>query len=160
LAFSLFEVDNSIYTNALPLGRSFTLTTNLFITVFPPTPPFGTPVPWLFALGYSNNLDVVELSDPTGKGLPLWQQYRAGLNPNDPNSVFVVRSFIGGQPGVPNQITFSTVLLHTYRVESATTIGTWSTLLDNIDGTGGDVTVLDNRNLSGVSTVFYRVVVY
>ena len=159
-AFSLFEIDNSIYTNALPLGRSFTLDAIPFVTVYPETPPLGTPVPWLYALGYTNDLDLAELSDPTGKGMLLWQQYRAGLDPNDPDSVFAVREFIVSQPELPNQITFSTVLLHTYRVETATTLGNWSTLCDGIDGTGGDVTVLDGRNLSGVTTVYYRIAVY
>jgi hypothetical protein len=48
----------------------------------------------------------------------------------------------------------------TYRVETATSLGSWSTLQDGIDGTGGLVTVTDTRNLSGVTSVFYRVAAY
>jgi hypothetical protein len=45
-------------------------------------------------------------------------------------------------------------------VDTATILGVWSTLQDNIPGTGGLVSITDNRNLSGVSSVFYRVVVF
>jgi hypothetical protein len=161
-AFSLFQVDNSVYTNMPPSGQSFTLTNTAFITIFPPTPPLGTPVPWLFSFGFTNTntLATAELSDPDGDGLFVWQEYLAGTNPTNAASSFVIRTIVVAQPGQPNQITFSTVLNRNYRVETATTLGNWSILQDGISGTGGDVSVSDERDLSGVKDVFYRIAVY
>ena len=63
-------------------------------------------------------------------------------------------------PGQPPQIIFSTVMGRTYRVETATSIDSWSVLRDGIIGIGGNILFIDNRSLSGVNTLFYRVAVY
>jgi hypothetical protein len=49
----------------------------------------STPYTWLVAQGYTNNLATVELTNGAN-GLPLWQSYIAGLNPNDPASTLKV----------------------------------------------------------------------
>jgi hypothetical protein len=156
-AFSLFTVDNSIYTNMPPSGQSFTMenATN-FVTAYTPAPPHGTPIPWLISYGFTTNFAQAELI--ATNGLPVWQAYLAGLNPRDPNSKFSVRTAFA--PGQAPQIIFSTVPTRTYRVETATSLGNWSVLRDNIPGTGGNITFIDDRDLSGVGTVFYRVAVY
>jgi hypothetical protein len=160
-AFSAFAVDNNVYGIMPPGGQTFLLlNANQFITAYPLPPPHGTPIPWLVSYGFTNNFAAAELSDPNGNGLAVWQDYLAGLNPRDPNSKFVIQPFSEPQPGQPPQITFSTVVGRTYRVESSTTLGGWTILQDYISGTGGNVSVTDNRNLSAVSSVFYRVVVY
>jgi hypothetical protein len=160
-AFSVFQIDNSIYTNYSPTGQSFTLTnTNAFVTFFAPTPPLGTPVPWLMANGFSNNFANAEITDPNTNGLLVWQEYLAGLNPRDTNSTLRVRAIAAPQPGFPNEIIFRTVAGKTYRVEAAATLGNWLILEDNISGTGGDVSVFDYRNLSSVSSMYYRIAVY
>ena len=159
-AFSLFAPDNSVYASMPPSGQSFVMeNTNQFVTVYPVT-PLGTPVPWLMANGFTNNFAAAELSDPDGDKVPTWQEYMAGTNPRDPNSKFVVRSLTQSTASGPFQLKFSTVIGRTYRVEAATSLGSWQVLQAGIAGSGGDVTVTDNRNLSGVSAVFYRVVVY
>jgi len=156
-AFSVFSVDNSIYTDMLPSGQSFVMeNTNQFITVYELT-PYGTPVPWLLANGFTNNFAAAELSDPDGDGVPTWQEYWAGTNPRDKNSAFTVRPVSAPTAGQPFQMRISTVVGRTYRVETATSLGSWSTLQDGIAGTGGLVTVTDTRNLLGVTVVFYRV---
>ena len=94
----------------------------------------------------------------TTNGLPVWEAYVAGLNPTNANSRFTVSTAFA--PGQAPQIIFSTVATRTYRVESATTLWDWVVLLDNIPGTGGNIQFIDDRVLSGVSAVFYRVVVY
>ena len=55
-AFSVFSVDNTIYTNIVPAGLSFTNQnfTN-FTKVYPPAPPHGTPIPWLMYYGFKTN---------------------------------------------------------------------------------------------------------
>ena len=156
-AFSVFSMDNSIYTNMLPSGQSFVMpnATN-FITLYPPPPPHGTPIPWLITYGFKTNFAAAELI--ATNGLPVWQDYLAGLNPTNANSQFTVSTAFA--PGQTPQIIFSTVATRTYRVETATSLGDWTVLLDNIPGTGGNILFIDNRVLSGVSAVFYRVAVY
>jgi hypothetical protein len=156
-AFSSFSVDNSIYTNFLPSGVTFTNQnfTN-FITLYAVAPPYGTPIPWLIYYGFKTNFAAAELI--ATNGLPVWEDYLAGLNPTNANSKFTVSTaFALGQAP---QIIFSTVVGRTYRVETATSLGSWMVLRDNIIGIGGNILFIDNRVLSGVSTVFYRVSVY
>jgi hypothetical protein len=156
-AFSSFSVDNSIYTNFLPSGVTFTNQnfTN-FITLYAVAPPHGTPIPWLIYYGFKTNFAAAELI--ATNGLPVWEDYLAGLNPTNANSKFTVSTaFALGQPP---QIVFSTVVGRTYRVDTATSLGSWMVLRDNIIGIGGNILFIDNRVLSGVSTVFYRVAVY
>ena len=157
-AFSFFDVDNSIYASGM--GQNFTVQNgSSFITAYPAT-PHGTPVWWLIANGFSGDMAAAELSDPDGDGVPTWQEYLAGTNPRDAKSKFTVSTVGVPAPGQPYQLTISTVVGRTYRVETATTLGAWQTLQDGIAGTGGLVTVTDNRSLSGVTSVYYRVAVY
>jgi hypothetical protein len=156
-AFSLFEVDNDIYTNTPPSGQTFTLDATPFVTVFDATPPFGTPVPWLLAAGFTSDFASAETN--IVNGMPLWQRYLAGFDPTDTTSTLQIQVMVG-EPAAPNQLTFGTVFGKTYRVETATEIGNWITLQDGISGTGGDVTIFDQRDLSSVGTVFYRLAVY
>lgn len=156
-AFSVFSMDNSIYTNMLPSGQSFVLSNApTFVTVYPPPPPHGTPIPWLIYYGYKTNFADAELI--ATNGLPVWQDYLAGLNPTNVNSQFKVSMPL--TPGQAPQIIFSTVATRTYRVETATSLDTWAVLLDGIPGTGGNILFIDNRVLTGVNAVFYRVAVY
>ena len=159
--FSAFTVDNSIYTNILPAGLTFTLSNApSFITKYPAPPPHGTPIPWLVAYGYTTNFAAAELLSPNGNGLAVWQDYLAGLNPTNTASQFAVQPLPTPTPGVPGQITFGTVAGRTYRVDTATALGQWTVLQDYIAGTGANVTIQDNRDLRGLSQVFYRVAVY
>jgi hypothetical protein len=156
-AFSLFSVDNSIYTNMQPAGQSFTNQGfSSFITLYPPPPPHGTPIPWLLYYGFTTNFDQAELI--ATNGLPVWQDYIAGLNPTNPASQFGVQTFF--LPGQTPQILFSTAPGRTYRVESSGTLTNWLILRDSITGTGSPIIYTDNRNLSGLESVFYRVAVY
>jgi Immunoglobulin I-set domain/von Willebrand factor type A domain/Putative Ig domain len=158
-AFSEFVVDNTIYTNTAGTNfYGFTLQgTNAFTAVYAVTPPHGTPIPWLIGYGFTNNFAAAELLDPNGNGFPVWQDYLAGLNPLDPHSIFDVK--IASLPNPP-QIAFSTALGRTYRIDwAASPNGDWTVLRDGIAGTGGDVIFTDERNLSGVSAIYYRVVV-
>jgi hypothetical protein len=156
-AFSVFSMDNSIYLNMQPSNQSFVLSNaSNFITLYPPAPPHGTPIPWLIAYGYTTNFAAAELI--ATNGMPVWQAYVAGLNPTNANSQFTVSTAF--TPGQTPQIIFSTVATRTYRVESATSLENWTVVLDNIPGTGGNILFTDNRVLSGANSVFYRVAVY
>jgi hypothetical protein len=158
-AFSEFAVDNTLYTNTAGTNfYGFTLqNTNAFFAFYAVPPPHGTPIPWLLAYGFTNNFAAAELLDPNGNGLSVWQDYLAGLNPLNTNATFAVQS---ASTQNPPQIVFNTVLNRTYRIVWTTSLtGPWTILLDGIAGTGGNITYTDQRNLSGVSTMFYRVVV-
>ncbi len=156
-AFSVITNNNTIYTNVLPSGIRFT-NQNFpsFVTVYPPMPPHGTPIPWLMAYGFKTNFAAAELI--ATNGLPVWQAYLAGLNPTNAASQF--RVWTAFAPGQMPQILFSTVGTRTYQVETATSLGGWSVLRNNIPGNGGYILFIDNRPLSGVNSVFYRVGVY
>ena len=157
-AFSLFAVDNTIYTNTAGTNfYGFVLNSNAFTAVYALPPPHGTPIPWLISYGFTNNFAAAELLDPNGNGLAMWQDYLAGLDPLDPNSTFTVQI---ASPPNPPQIAFSTVVGRTYRIDWAVSPdGPWTVLRDGIAGTGSDVIFTDERNLSGVSAIYYRVVV-
>jgi len=151
-------VDNTLFASVLPAGIRFTNENfTSFVKLYPPTPPHGTPIPWLLSYGYTTNFDAAELI--ATNGLPVWQAYLAGLNPTNASSRFDVSTAFA--PGQTPQVLFSTVVGRTYRVETTTSLGSsWAVLRDNIAGTGGSILFIDNRVLSGANAIFYRVVVY
>lgn len=155
-AFSQFDIDNTIYTNTG--GQSFTLNTTNEITVYPVL-PFGTPVPWLIAHGFTNNFAAAEISDPDGDGVPTWQEYLANTDPRNPNSVFRVKSALPGFDG-RYQVTFTTSLNRTYRVQASADLINWQLIQDAIPGSNADITITDTRYLPGVTAMFYRAQVY
>jgi P pilus assembly chaperone PapD len=158
-AFSIFDVDNTIYTNTG--GQSFVIENGSSLIKVYPVLPHGTPVPWLIAIGYVGSSSWVnaELADPDGDGAPNWQEYWANTKPKDKTSKFVIRNvtrLLNGR----FQITFSTSTNRTYRVEGSSDLINWDTVEDGIPGINQDVTVADARLIGNVDTVFYRVVVY
>jgi alpha-tubulin suppressor-like RCC1 family protein len=156
-AFSVFDVDNTIYTNTG--NQSFVLEDTNFIAVYPAL-PFGTPVPWLIQYGFTNDFVAAETNDPDGDGMLNWQEYVAGTDPTNANSRFVIQNIVPVDSLGHCEITFTTALNRTYRVETSSDLQTWQTLQDDIPGTGGNVTVIDSRISSGLTQTYYRVVVY
>ena len=155
-AFSLLELDNTIYTNTG--GQRFVIeNTNAFMKVYTNL-PFGTPAPWLVAHGFSGDLALAELSDPDSDGIPTWQEYLANTDPQDGGSLFVVRG-LSNDPYGRYFITFSTAVNRHYRVETSADLINWEIVEDDIPGTGGDVTILDARYIPWIDQVFYRAVI-
>ena len=156
-AFSFISVDNTIYTNTG--GQSFVFeNTNLFAVSYTNL-PFGTPIPWLIAHGFTNNFEAAELSDPDGDGVLTWQEYRANTDPRDPNSKFVITSLDTALDG-RNQVTFISSTDRTYRVDASSDLFNWQVVEDSIAGTGASITVTDTRYLPGLTQIYYRVAVY
>ena len=158
-AFSVFDVDNTLYTNTG--GQSFVFEdTNSFTTVYPAL-PHGTPVPWLISHGYTNskNWVLAENLDPDGDGAPNWQEYAANTDPTDPASKFYIKNVARGLDG-RFQVTFTTSTNRTYRVEASTDLQIWEPVQDGIPAVNQDVTVTDARLIGIPDTIYYRVVVY
>jgi hypothetical protein len=162
-AFSSLAIDNTVYTNYLPLGVRFSLqNSNAFVSVYPPPPPHGTPVPWLEAYGFAGDLAAAELSDPNTNGMPVWQEYLAGLDPRDPAARLEVRLDLPppSTNPAPPMVTFPTVSTRTYRVEWSPTLQDWHILYNDVRGSGAEISLPDLRNLSTLHSGFYRVLVY
>jgi len=157
-AFSAFSVDNSLYTNT-GQQRFVIENTNQFVTVYPAL-PFGTPVPWLVAHGFTNNLPEAEVSDPDADGALTWQEYRADTDPRDAGSVFAAQLPAPTGPYGHYQIAFPTSSNRAYRVETSVDLLLWDILADNLPGTGGVLTVTDPRSPWNSPYMFYRVLVW
>jgi hypothetical protein len=153
-AFSLFEMDNTLYANRM--GQTFVVeNAPQFITEMQPT-PHGTPPTWLAEHGFSGDLAAAELSDPDQDGLLTWQEYQAGTDPRDGTSCLWIRA-----AGVtsPFRLSFPSVAGKRYRVEATSDLTNWQVVQAGLLGTGGTVQVMDSRPLGGVPQVYYRLTV-
>jgi hypothetical protein len=121
------------------------------------TSSWGDGIPDWWRLTYfgtvSNLLSAANL-DPDGDGASNWQEYVAGTNPQDPNSVLQVTAntnFIVQWPSVPGK---------TYALESSTSLFStnWTVLCTNMVGTG-QVMQIQDTNLPAPPARFYRIVV-
>jgi hypothetical protein len=116
----------------------------------------GLPNDWEVVYFGTTTTAVAE-EDFDGDGFTNAQELAAGTNPTNPSSALGITDT---QP-VNNdvQVSFATVAGKTYRVERSDTspAGPWSTVRNNIAGTGGVVQVLDAGGASQPKR-FYRVV--
>jgi hypothetical protein len=97
-------------------------------------------------------------ADPDGDGLTNTQEFTAGTDPINAASVLKVTNFVISDGDF--RVSFPTVSGKTYRLERSDTLqaGSWTTLLDNIAGTGGAVQVTD-VGAAAQSKRFYRIVI-
>ena len=108
---------------------------------------------WLVQYGLPPNSD--PNSDPTHKGMTLEQQFVAGLNPNDPNSVF---KFVGILP-VPQgvEVQWSSETNETYSLLEGTALnGPFTAMQTNIVATPGTNTFILATPTNGAN-LFIRV---
>jgi hypothetical protein len=117
-----------------------------------PPPTFAQ---WLTQYGLPANSN--PNSDPTHKGMTLLQQYIAGLNPIDPNSIF---KFVGIQPNQEGlQVQWSSAAGELYALQQAISpAGPFSIVQSNIVATPGTNTFVLPMPPNGTS-LFLRVVV-
>ncbi|HLH54874.1 MAG TPA: immunoglobulin domain-containing protein [Verrucomicrobiae bacterium] len=155
-AFSLLDLDNTIYTNTGGQSFSFENATN-FVSFYPVL-PHGTPVLWLMYYGFSGDFTNAENLDSDLDGMPNWQEFRANTNPTNSASVFSIANVSRGSDG-RYQVQFSTSTNRTYRVEASLDLTTWRSVQDNIAGVNQTVTVVDPAYVPD-RQIFYRVRVY
>ena len=92
----------------------------------------------------ANSGNAADNADPDGDGMTNAQEYAAGTNPTNAASLLKVTGLTVNSDGSIT-VSFLTVSGKTYRVERSDTLhaGSWTTLSDNIPGTGGTVQVTD-----------------
>jgi hypothetical protein len=86
------------------------------------------------------------------------QEYLAGTNPKSPASVLRITSIDRAAADIV--LAFPSVFGKTYRVEQSPSVsGPWTTLTDNLPGTGDLINVEDVEGADANVRRFYRVLV-
>ena len=114
-----------------------------------------TPYWWLASLGYTDNFEAA--ADTLGaNGLPLWESYVAGLNPDDPNAQFRLSLAAGGN-GAADVLAWNAVTGRVYSIW-------WSTNLNQgfIPLAGAQSLSLPTQTYTNIrppksSSVLYRI---
>lgn len=109
-----------------------------------------------FGSATTTNASSCATCDPDGDGLSNAQEYLAGTNPNNAaNFLRIAVVQLGGGNFVAS---FPTVLGMKYRIEKSDDLvtGPWTTVQDNIDGTGGFLPIND-PGAASLPKRFYRV---
>jgi hypothetical protein len=106
----------------------------------------------------ANSGNFADSADPDGDGWTNEQEYASGTDPNSRASLLRIAAMQAS--GSDMQLTFPSVTGRTYRVERSDTLleGSWSTVQDNISGTGVPIQVTDPSGAAQAKR-FYRIVV-
>jgi len=119
------------------------------LTVSHPTPHW-----WLAMHGYTSNFETaVNLTG--ANGLPLWQSYIAGLNPNDPSSQLRL-SLTRGVNGVPNVLNWNTVTGRVYTIWYSTNLARSFTRVPGASNLSSTIRTYTHTLTPRPRTVFYR----
>jgi hypothetical protein len=105
-----------------------------------------------------NTGDAADSADPDGDGWTNEQEYISGTGPNDRTNLLRIDQMQAS--GNDMLVSFPSVLGRTYRVERSDTLldGSWTSVQDDIPGTGGTVQVTDPGAIATIKR-FYRIVV-
>lgn len=123
-----------------------------------PLAPNGLPIPWL--LNYFGTTNVNAGADPTGKGMTIAQDYVAGTDPNDVNSVFRITAESFTSQGTIDGLTWNSQPTRQYYILVSTnlTTGTWQdSSLGLIAPSAGTNTTAGFTQDPGVPAQFFRV---
>jgi autotransporter-associated beta strand protein len=106
----------------------------------------------------ANSDNAADTADPDGDGMTNAQEFIAGTNPNDRNSLLRISQV--QTSGNDRLVSFPTVSGKIYRLEASNTLqsGSWTTVQDNIAGNGGTMQVTDTGGAAQPRR-FYRVLV-
>lgn len=91
--------------------------------IFPgPLAPNGLPIPWL--LTYFGTTNIPANADPTGKGMTITQDYLAGTNPTNRNSVLRITSGSFARGGTNVSLTWNSVPTRYYYLQKTRNLAT------------------------------------
>ena len=110
---------------------------------------------WWEELYFEGPTEADPSADPDGDRFTNLQEYVAGTDPFDPQSVLRVEWLSTSEEGV--RIGFRTASGRAYRVEYSDDLQDWSPLASDIQGTGEVVEIIDSA-ASAVRSRFYRLV--
>jgi len=137
--------------------RTVVINTNLAIqAVFSEirTTNYPTPLWWLAANGFTQNVESVVVN-VGANGMPLWQSYIAGLNPNDPNSQFRL-SVAGAASGNSVVLHWNAVTGRVYSVWSSANPVSGFSPIPNAINLPATITYFTNTLGASVPATFYR----
>jgi hypothetical protein len=127
-------------------------------TLYPgPLAPNGLPIPWL--LSYFSTTNVNANADPTGKGMTIGQDYVAGTNPNNPNSILKITAESFGLGGTNANLTWYSEPTRLYYILENTNVGTatWKYSSLGLIAPSAGSTTTAGYNDSKAPTRVYRV---
>ncbi len=124
----------------------------------------NTPEWWLYQQNsnWAANFNAAALSDPTGKGMAVWQDYIAGTDPNNAASIFALSAALSnGQTvvTVPTIAPTPQYLMHRYyALQTSSNLlspSSWQPIAGwtNVQGTGQ---ALFYTNAGGAPNLYYR----
>lgn len=108
----------------------------------------NTPIIWLEQMGYTNDFEQADIADPDHDGFANWEEYHADTNPTNGTDYLMIKMVVT-QPA----FTSSSNCLYAVKCSSSLKSNSWSTLTNNISGTGGEITITDTNV---VPACFYR----
>ena len=120
----------------------------------------GIPHVWEASNGMSDANAADALLDPDGDGFNNKQEYLAGTNPRDANSVLKIGEIArqSTPDGLSTLVSWASVAGRSYRVERSYDMAHWDVLNANVDATPPLNTVVDGAEPPG-GKAFYRLVV-
>lgn len=127
-------------------------------TLYPgPLAPDGLPIPWL--LTYFGTTNVNPNADPTGKGMTIGQDYLAGTNPNDSNSVLRITAYSFAPGGTSAALTWLSEPTRLYYIQKNVTLGSsnWMDSGLGLIAPSGGATTTDSFTDTNAPDRFYRV---
>jgi uncharacterized repeat protein (TIGR01451 family) len=107
---------------------------------------------WELKYGLNPNDRNDALQDADGDGCTNLQEFLAGTDPLDPNSVMKISA--AQVNSTTFHVQFTTVAGKRYVLERTTNLITWQTVTNNVQGTGANASVVDTLNPGGAA---YRV---
>jgi len=122
-----------------------------------PLAPDGLPIAWLLTNFGTTNVDAN--ADPTGKGMTIRQDYLAGTDPNNVNSVFRITSESFSFGGTSAALTWDSVPTRYYYIQKAPNLGSpgWTDIgLGLISPSAGSSTT-EGFTDTNLPARFYRV---
>jgi len=129
---------------------------NCIRKISPDTTGIGIADDWQFA--HFGHIGIDPNADPDHDGMSNYEEFWAGTDPNDSNSVLAIdRSTLIFNGYV--QIRWQTVSGKTYAVQYSTDLVSWSDLRDPVQGDGSIATVNDTSRIQQEGQKYYRIVI-